>query len=127
MLIDVRKEQRRHKSMDREKLSTILNELSDNIQNLLGEKLDKIVLYGSCARGDNTQESDVDVLVMTVLSQQENRKFRHELNLIFSRVGLKYDALLSMFLIDKASYESWIDVNPFYQNIEKDGIIIYAA
>ena len=113
--------------MDRNKLTIILNELSDNIQNLLGEKLDKIVLYGSCARGDNTQESDIDVLVMTVLSPEENRKLRRDLNRVFSRVGLKYDVLLSMFLIDKASYENRIDVNPFYQNIEKDGIIIYAA
>ena len=113
--------------MDRNKLAIILNELADSIQNLLGEKLDKIVLYGSCARGDNTQESDIDVLVMTVLSPEENRKLRRDLNRIFSRVGLKYDVLLSMFLIDKTSYEKRKDAAPFYQNIEKDGIIIYAA
>lgn len=65
------------------------------------------------------------MLVMTVLSQEENRKFRHDLNRIFSRVGLKYDVLLSMFLIDKASYENRKDEIPFYQNIEKDGVTIF--
>ena len=113
--------------MERENLTIILAELADNIQTLLGEKLDKIILYGSCARGDNTQESDIDVLVMTVCNPEENRKFRRDLNRIFSRVGLKYDVLLSMFLIDKTSYEKRMDVMPFYQNIQKDGVTIYAA
>ena len=113
--------------MKREDLTVILNELAENIQNLLGDKLAKIVLYGSCARGDNSQESDVDVLVMTVLSSEENRKIRRDLNRIFSRISLKHDVLLSMFLIDKASYEARMGFVPFYQNIAQDGVTIYAA
>ena len=49
------------------------------------------------------------------------------MNRVFSRVGLKFDVLLSMFLVDTTSYEKRKDAVPFYQNIEKDGIIIYAA
>ncbi len=85
------------------------------------------MLYGSYARGDNSRESDVDILVLTDLTPEENRKFRRDLNRIFSRIGLKHDILLSMFLIDRKSYENRMEVMPFYQNIERDGVVVYAA
>lgn len=113
--------------MGRDALAAVLDELANNLHGLLGDKLDKIVLYGSYARGDNSGESDVDILVLTDLSPEENRKLRREVNRMFSRIGLKHDVLLSMFLIDKKAYEEWMAVTPFYQNIEKDGVVIYAA
>ena len=51
--------------MKRSELDIVLKELTEQIYDLLGDKLDKVVLYGSYARGDNTEESDVDVLVLT--------------------------------------------------------------
>ena len=47
--------------MKRSELDIVLKELTEQIYDLLGDKLDKVVLYGSYARGDNTEESDVMV------------------------------------------------------------------
>ena len=74
--------------MKRSELDIVLKELTEQIYDLLGDKLDKVVLYGSYARGDNTEESDVDVLVLTNMEPEENRKILWTLNKIFSRVGL---------------------------------------
>ena len=60
--------------MKRSELDIVLKELTEQIYDLLGDKLDKLVLYGSYARGDNTEESDVDVLVLTNMEPEENRK-----------------------------------------------------
>ena len=95
--------------MKRSELDIVLKELTEQIYNLLGDKLDKVVLYGSYARGDNTEESDVDVLVLTNMAPEENRKILWTLNKIFSRVGLEHDILLSMFLLDKALSQQMVD------------------
>ena len=111
--------------MNKTDLTKVLQELTTQIQQLLGDKLTKIVLFGSYARGDNTEWSDVNILVLTNMSPQENKAIFHELNKIFSRLGLEYDILLSLCLIDKASYDSRKEFHPFYQNVEKEGVILY--
>lgn len=113
--------------MKREELDIVLKELAAQILDLLGDKLCSVVLYGSYARGDNAEDSDVDVLVLTNAGPEENRKFFWSVNKIFSRIGLEHDILLSMFLLDKKSFHARKPVLPFYQNIEKDGVIVYAA
>lgn len=111
--------------MNKSDLAKVLQTLTTQIQQLLGDKLTKIVLFGSYARGNNTEWSDVDILVLTNLSPQENDAIFHELNKIFSRLGLEYDILLSLCLIDKVSYCSRKEFHNFYQNIEKDGMILH--
>ena len=113
--------------MKRSELDIVLKELTEQIYDLLGDKLDKVVLYGSYARGDNTEESDVDVLVLTNMEPEENRRILWTLNKIFSRVGLEHDILLSMFLLGKKPFHARKPILPFYQNIEKDGVVVYAA
>lgn len=111
--------------MNKTDLANVLQELTTQIQQLLGDKLNKIVLFGSYARGDNTKWSDVNILVLTNISSQENNAIFHELNKIFSRLGLEYDILLSLCLIDKASYDRRKAFHPFYQSIEKGGVFLY--
>ena len=113
--------------MNKTDLAKVLQELTTQIQHLLGDKLNKIVLFGSYARGDNTKCSDVDILILTNMTPQENNAIFHELNKIFSRLGLEHDILLSLYLIDKASYDSRRTFYSFYQNIEKDGVVLYEA
>lgn len=102
-----------------------MQKLTTKIKQLLGDKLNKIVLFGSYAQGDNTEWSDVDILVLTNITPQENNAIFHELNRLFSRLGLEHDILLSLCLIDKASYDSRNEFHPFYKNIEKEGVVLY--
>lgn len=113
--------------MNKSDLANVLQKLTTQIQQLLGDNLNKIVLFGSYAHGDNTEWSDVDILVLINMSPQENNGIFHELNRIFIRLGLEHEILLLLCLIDKASYDSRTSFHPFYQNIEKDGVVLYEA
>lgn len=44
-------------------LEKILKELKNNIAPFLGDRLERIVLYGSRARGDYDADSDIDVAI----------------------------------------------------------------
>ena len=48
-------------TLDDEKIATSITE---QIKNLLGGKLEKVILFGSRARGDATEESDFDFVIV---------------------------------------------------------------
>jgi len=46
------------------KIKRILDEFKRKIEKLYGERLKSIILYGSWARGDATEDSDIDILLV---------------------------------------------------------------
>ena len=48
----------------RNELDNVLNLFVDGVRNLFDDKLKDVILYGSYARGDFDNESDVDVAVI---------------------------------------------------------------
>ena len=46
----------------------IILEFSGQVQRILGDSLTKVILYGSFARGDYTDNSDIDIMILTTLS-----------------------------------------------------------
>jgi predicted nucleotidyltransferase len=45
-------------------LKTILKSIETYLKNIYQEELDKIILFGSQARGDAMEESDIDILIV---------------------------------------------------------------
>lgn len=93
--------------------------------NLLADKIYKIILYGSYARGDFTPESDVDVIILLNCSKDEVKLYRKQISRLSSRIGLQNDIEISILLRDRVSYEEGMKVLPFYRNINQEGIILY--
>ncbi len=48
----------------RPEIESLLDDLKQRLRMLCGERLVEVVLFGSVARGEDTPESDVDVLVV---------------------------------------------------------------
>lgn len=45
------------------KLQTVLKEVKNTSERLYGDKSNRIILYDSYARGNNTEESDMDIMI----------------------------------------------------------------
>ena len=45
-------------------IRTILKKLKNELIQIYGERLDHIILYGSRARGDARDDSDIDILIV---------------------------------------------------------------
>jgi predicted nucleotidyltransferase len=60
-----------------DRLQLLLQELKSKLQELYGDRLFSVLLYGSVARGEANADSDIDVLVVLkeqVLPVQEIRR-----------------------------------------------------
>jgi Predicted nucleotidyltransferases len=92
---------------------------------LMQDKIYKIVLYGSYARGDFDVESDVDIIILLDCGEKEMRNYRKRTAVLASRISLENDIEVSLLLKNMDSYEDRRTILPFYQNIEKEGIVLY--
>ena len=106
-------------------LKQIANEVSKDIQNALGDRLYKIILYGSYARGDYNEDSDIDIMVLADIDVSDMSRYRAMVNDVASNVSLEYDALVTISIKNKQMFYSRLKILPFYQNVVKDGVELY--
>ena len=107
-----------------ENLQEVFEKMIPGFQTIFGNVLERIILYGSVARGTQTVESDVDIAVIV-------RKYTEDMHdkMIDLTVDLEleYNKVLSVLLIDYDNFREWEDVLPFYKNMKKDGIMLWCA
>jgi len=79
------------------------------------------LLYGSAARREADEESDLDLLIVTKVAL--TRFKRHEITDIVFEVNLKYDTNFSTLVVDQQTWETgMISVLPLRDEILRDGI-----
>ena len=108
----------------RSELNTILSELAKSYRATYGNRLSKIILYGSYARGDFRDDSDIDVAAIVKGSRPE---LQDELKQVWDRANdleLEYEVLVSPTVIPFDEYEKWKEDLPYYRNIEREGVAV---
>ena len=106
-------------------LKTVLTEVKSASELLYGDSLSRIILYGSYARGDNTEESDIDIMIVLNCDTNELKRLRSLTTDMASNISLEQDVLISILLRDQKHFEDNLDFLPLYQNIAKEGIAVY--
>ena len=103
----------------------VYDELVDRIINALEGQVIRIVLYGSVARGTNEIDSDIDIAVF--VHERLDDVLEDRLSDVIVDMNLKYNKIFSVIDIDESVYLKWKNVTPFYQNVEKEGIVLWKA
>lgn len=84
-----------------------------------GDKIDEIILFGSVARGEAREDSDVDILVVGNVSLEE-------LVDISFPILLEYEELISAKNMNREHFDFLVrEGYSFARNISKEGIILY--
>lgn len=107
-------------------LVKITDEITRGVKDLLGDKLRRIILYGSYARGDFDDESDIDIMVLADVKDEDIYPYKDKICDMTSDLGLDNNIMVSVFLKDNQIFNEYLPVLPFYQNILKDGVELYA-
>lgn len=107
-------------------LNMITGKIVDEMKNSLSDKLDKVILFGSYARGDFDDESDIDIMVLVNVSSEDANRLDMELGKIANRLGLEYDILVSLLIKDSETFYKYLPADPFYQNVMREGVQLIA-
>ena len=102
----------------------VLMTFAQGTREILKSNLSKLIIYGSYARGDYKENSDIDVMILTPLSKEEIEKIENDIfNLAFD-LELESGIVINPVLENETHYKYWLGALPFYNNVEREGIVI---
>jgi len=102
-------------------LRNILSETKKVLEQMYGKELINVILYGSYARGDYDENSDIDILVVLKNLKSTGEEIDRIVDAIYD-INLKHNTLISVVPI---SYEDYKNINsPLLLNVRKEGIIV---
>ena len=111
---------------NKQQFQTVVNDVVSGVTTLLSDKLDSLLLYGSYARGDFDDDSDIDFLALVDANEKELPLYRKPVSRIASRAGLNNDVMVSITLIDRDTFQQYHETLPFFKRISSEGVSVFA-
>ena len=105
-------------------VSNAIEDFINGVNEILGERVKKIILYGSYARGDYNKSSDIDIMILADLTDDEIVKYRTQIWDLAYDIQLENDIILSTLIKNIEQFNYWLDTIPFYMNIQKEGVVL---
>jgi len=100
-------------------VQTVLAALKRELTSLLGDRFDRIILYGSYARGQAQPGSDIDVLIVLRGDFDYGELIRLTSSAV-SRLSLEHDVVISRAFVTPERYEK--EQSPFLLNVRREGV-----
>lgn len=108
-----------------QEMRPILDRYAKKVKELYGAELHKVVLYGSYARGDYTDDSDVDIMVLLNVPHGRERAQVGSLIDMTCDFNDEYDLDIQPIAKSLPLFQKWQHVLPFYRNVHKEGVTLY--
>jgi len=85
--------------------------------------VEKLIVFGSVARGEADEESDLDLLVIT--SEPATHRIRNRMSDVIFEINLKYGTNLSIVVVEKSLWnEGILSLTPFYEEVQREGVSV---
>ena len=108
--------------MDKDKVKKLVEEYAKLV--IANMVVNKIILYGSYARGDYNDSSDIDIMILTDLTENEISKYKEKRWEFTYDIELVNNVLISPTIRNIDIYNIRITYHPFYKNVQKEGVIL---
>jgi predicted nucleotidyltransferase len=99
-------------------INNIIKEFKVEVGKLCGKKLKSVILYGSYARGEATDDSDIDIAVVLEGDISPGREIDRMIDII-TDMNLKHKVLISIYTVSEIDYLTL--KSPLLMNVRKEG------
>ena len=95
--------------------------LRDYLQQEYQDRFDRMILFGSQARGDATEASDVDVLIVLHDPVNASEELKRTSQFI-AQLCLDHNLLIARLFMSRSRFD--VENSPLLRNIRQDGIVL---
>ena len=107
-------------------ISAIMQDFAKSVRKMLGNSLDSVIVYGSYARGDYSELSDIDIMLLVSLGEEEIMKISDQISDLAFDFMMKYGVDISPVITNIDHFNYWVDNLPFYRNVRDEGVRLSA-
>ena len=109
------------KPLTSDPIKDIIKELKSGLEKKYGSQLKSILLFGSYARGEETEDSDIDIAVILEDFDHACTEIERTGDIV-STLSLKFDTLISLVHIKE---NDWLKrKTSLISNIKRDGVAL---
>lgn len=109
-----------------EELSAIASDFAGQIENIFRDKLKSIILFGSYAREEQEEGSDIDIMILVDIDKMAIKNYRAKVVETVTEFEWKYNAIFSPIVQNYDEFEKYKDASGFFKNVLKEGVRIGA-
>ena len=103
------------------RIEAILRQLKEELISIYGDRLRDLVLYGSWARNEGTEDSDIDVAVVLDGEVKPGREIDRLIDII-TDLNLKHRVLISIYPVSARDFSTLR--SPLLINVRREGVRI---
>ena len=102
-------------------LNNITKAMVDCYKVVYGEDIVEIMLYGSYARGNSTEDSDIDIVALVHGSREDLQAKLKKIWDMSAELGLENDIIVSPMVVPYDEFVKYKQTLPYYRNIAEEG------
>ncbi len=100
----------------------IVADMRTRLEGLFPQQQIDAILFGSYARGDAEDGSDIDVMFLVDAPRQDIARQHWRIGEAAAEILLERGVLVSPVVEERAYYERNADVLPFFRNVRREGV-----
>ena len=107
-------------------ISNIIQDFAKSVRKMMGNSLDSVIVYGSYAWGDYSELSDIDVMLLVSLGEEEIKEISDQISDLAFDFMMKYGVDISPVITNIEHFNYWVDNLPYYRNVRDEGVRLSA-
>ena len=107
-------------------ITDIMQQFASSLRKFLGNTLDSVIVYGLYARGDYSELSDIDVMILVTLTEEKIKKISDEISDMAFEYLMRFGADISPVIINVDHFNYWVDNLPYYRSVRDEGVKLSA-